>query len=79
MGRIVLIRIMGSEIFFCGQKMWGYVLSTCVKPKNDKVINYIELLDTQESNNSKIITLINNYVVQSTCKQLAKYDTIKKI
>ena len=48
--------------FLKGKKLWGYVSGTFVKPRDEKVENYMKLVDVWESDNSKIITWINNSV-----------------
>ncbi|TXG60844.1 hypothetical protein EZV62_012207 [Acer yangbiense] len=65
--------------FLKGKKIWGYVTSTMVKPKNEKVEDYVNLLDVWEANNSKIITWINNSVQHSIGTQLAKYDACNEV
>ena len=64
--------------FLTGKKLSGYVIGTCVKPKSINE-NYAAELDTLEANNSKIITLINNYVEHSIGACLAKYETTKEV
>lgn len=66
-----------NEKFFERQKDVRLCFGHFVKTKNDKVVNYEELTDNWESNNSEIITLINNSVVWSIDKKLATYDTAK--
>ena len=53
------------KIFLKGKKMQGYVNGDLEKLKNEKAEDYADLLDVQEVNNSKIITLINNSVAPS--------------
>ncbi|KAJ9545334.1 LOW QUALITY PROTEIN: hypothetical protein OSB04_025041 [Centaurea solstitialis] len=61
-----------------GKNMWGYVTGTSSKPTDEKATNYLSLVDSWETDNSKVITWINNSVVQSIGTQLAKYDTAKE-
>ena len=63
-----------DEKLSCRKNLWGYVIGTCVKPKSINE-NYVAELDTSEANNSKIITLINNYVEHSIGACLTKYET----
>src|SRR5581483_12044726 len=65
--------------FLRGKNMWGYVSGTSLKPTDDKAANYLSLVDSWETDNSKVITWINNSVVQSIGTQLAKYDTAKEV
>ena len=59
--------------------MWGYVTGTIIKPANKKAIDYAETLDAWESDNSKIITWINNYVMHLIGAQFAKFETTKEV
>ena len=59
--------------------MWGIVTGDKKKPIDEKVDNYATLLDSWETNNSNIITWINNSVIQSIGTQLAKYDMVKEV
>ena len=59
--------------------MWGIVTCDRKKPTDDKVANYATLLDSWENNNSKIITQINNFVIQSISNRLTKYDTTMEV
>ena len=65
--------------FLRGKKMWGYCTGTKLKPMVSQQENYDVLLDTQEMENSKVTTWINNSVAQTIGMQLAKYDTAKQI
>ena len=65
--------------FLKGKKLWRYVSGVSIKPTDDKVKDYADLLDTWEADNSKIITWINNSVEHSIGTQLAKYDTAKQV
>ena len=65
--------------FLRGKNMWSIVTGTRAKPADDKAANYATLLDSWETDNSKIITWINNSVIQSIGTQLAKYDTAKEV
>ena len=47
--------------FLKGKKMWGYVSGTYMIPKNTEEGD-VDLIDTWEANNAKIITCINNFV-----------------
>lgn len=62
-----------------GMKMQCYVSGTSVRPKDDKVTNYMKFLKIWEFENSKIITWINNFIVQSIGTQLGKYDIAKVV
>ena len=64
--------------FLIGKNLWGYVIGTCVKPKNPNE-NYTAKLDTWEANNSKIITWINNSIEHSIGECLAKYEMEKEV
>ncbi|KAI3822076.1 hypothetical protein L1987_09657 [Smallanthus sonchifolius] len=65
--------------FLRGKNMWGYVTGTKGKPTDKfKAAEYALALDTWETDNSKVITWINNSVSQSIGIQLAKYDTAKQ-
>lgn len=66
-------------IIFVDKNMWGIL--TCIKgkPVDEKVAGYVALLKSLEINNSKIVTWINNYVIQSIDIKLANYDTTKEI
>lgn len=59
--------------------MWGYISGDVVAPAETKVANYGQLLVTWNTNNSKIITSINNSVDLSIGMQLAKFSTAKEI
>ncbi|KAJ9548438.1 hypothetical protein OSB04_020981 [Centaurea solstitialis] len=59
--------------------MWGYVTGKSSKPTDEKAANYSLLVDSWETDNSKVITWINNSVAQSIGTQLAKYDTAKEV
>ena len=65
--------------FLRGKTMWGIVTGDKKKPTDEKAANYETLLDSWETDNSKIITWINNSVIQSIGTQLAKYDTAKEV
>ncbi|KAJ9544353.1 hypothetical protein OSB04_024060 [Centaurea solstitialis] len=52
-----------------GKNMWGYVTGTSSKPTDEKATNYLSLVDSWETDNSKVITWINNSV----------YDTAKEV
>ena len=65
--------------FLRGKTMWGIVIGDKKKPTYEKAVNYETLLDSWETDNSKIITWINNSVIQSIGTQLAKYDTAKEV
>ena len=65
--------------FLRGKNMWGYVTGVKAKPSAPQTENFDELLDTWETDNSKVITWINNSVTQSIGMQLAKYDTAKEV
>ncbi|KAK4478679.1 hypothetical protein RD792_014172 [Penstemon davidsonii] len=60
--------------FLKGKKMWGYVTGIEVKPTTNYGADYAKLLDIWETNNSKVITWINNSVECSIGMQLAKYE-----
>ena len=64
--------------FFKGKKMWEYVSRTYMILKNIEEGDVV-LIDTWEANNTKIITLINNFVEHSMGTQLANYETAKKV
>lgn len=49
------------------------------KPLNVTAEKYATLLESQETNNSKIIIEINNSIIQSIGTQLAKYNTTKEV
>ena len=59
--------------------MWVYVSRTFVKPVDSEDEKYTEQLDVWEACNSKIITWINNSVLQSIGIQLAKYEAAKEV
>lgn len=40
--------------------MWGYISGVLRKPTKDKDEKYIDMLDSWEANNLKILTWINN-------------------
>ena len=65
--------------FLRGKAMWGIVTGIKGKPTYDKAANFAILLESWETDNSKIITWINNSVIQSIGTQLAKYDTAKEV
>ena len=65
--------------FLRGKNMWGYITGVKPRPIDDKTENFDLLVDLWETNNSKIITWINNSVTQSIGMQLAKYDTAKEV
>ncbi|KAJ9550333.1 hypothetical protein OSB04_014378 [Centaurea solstitialis] len=67
------------KIFLRGKNMWGYVTGKSSKPTDEKAANYSLLVDSWETDNSKVITWINNSVAQSIGTQLAKYDTAKEV
>ncbi|KAJ9557693.1 hypothetical protein OSB04_012307, partial [Centaurea solstitialis] len=56
-----------------------YVTGKSSKPTDEKAANYSLLVDSWETDNSKVITWINNSVAQSIGTQLAKYDTAKEV
>ncbi|XP_023761615.1 uncharacterized protein LOC111910054 [Lactuca sativa] len=66
--------------FLRGKNMWGYVTGKKkkAKPLVPQTENYDLLLDAWETDNSKVITWINNSITQSIGMQLAKYDTAKE-
>ncbi|KAI3493452.1 hypothetical protein L1887_41842 [Cichorium endivia] len=64
--------------FLRGKNMWGIVTGTKGKPRAG-VEGYATLLESWETDNSKIITWINNFVVQSIGTQLTNYDTTKEL
>ncbi|XP_022866162.1 uncharacterized protein LOC111385969 [Olea europaea var. sylvestris] len=64
--------------FLKGKKMWGFISGISVKPENTNE-GYTALIDAWESNNSKIITWINNSVEHSIGRELAKYETAKEV
>ena len=43
--------------------MWGIITSDKKKQTEEKDDNYVTLLDSWETNNSKIIAWINNFVI----------------
>lgn len=47
------------------KQMWGYVSGVLRKPTNDKDEKYIDMLDSWEANNLKILTWINNSIQHS--------------
>ena len=59
--------------------MWGNIHGTFAKPQDKQNAKFVKELETWEVNNSKIITWINNFVLQSIGMQLAKYDLAKAI
>lgn len=59
--------------------MQSYVDGTSVKPTDKNNEKYEKDLETQDINNSKILTWIPNSVSQSICMQLTKYDTTKDV
>lgn len=65
--------------FLRGKSIWGIVTCDKKKPTNDIVANYAALLDSWWTDNSNIITWINNFVIQSIGKQLEKYETTKEV
>ena len=65
--------------FLRGKSMWGYCTGTKIKPTVPQLENYDALLDTWETENSKVITWINNSVTQAIGMQLAKYDSAKEV
>ena len=64
--------------FLRGKSMWGIVSGTRLKPVTGSE-DYAAKLESWETDNSKIITWINNSVIQSIGTQLAKYDTAKDV
>ncbi|CAA2987188.1 gag-pol poly [Olea europaea subsp. europaea] len=66
------------KIFLKGKKMWRFISGTIVKPENTNE-GYAALIDVWESNNSKIITWINNSVEHSIGRELVKHDTAKEV
>ena len=65
--------------FLKGKKLWGYVSGTFVKPRDEKAENYMKLVDVWESDNSKIITWINNSMKHTIEMQLEKFETAKEV
>ena len=65
--------------FLRGKSMWGYVIGVRVKPTNEKATDYANLVDVWETENTKIITWINNSVTHSIGALLAKYETAKEV
>ena len=65
--------------FLRGKNMWGYVTGTKAKPSVPQTENFDLLLDGWETDNSKVITWINNFVTQSIGMQVAKYDTTNEV
>ena len=61
--------------FLKGKQMWGYISGVIVAPEAANV----ELMEKWDTNNSKIITWINNSVENKIGMQLAKYDTAKQV
>ncbi|CAH9130393.1 unnamed protein product [Cuscuta epithymum] len=70
----------GMKNFLKGKKMWKYVSGAATIPtKSVDGEKFDELLDVWDTNNSKIITWINNSVEHRIGMQLAKYDTAKQV
>ena len=70
----------GMKNFLKGNKMWKYVFGSTFKPeKSEDTEKYDELLDVWDTNNSKIITWINNSVEHRIGMQLARYETAKEV
>ncbi|KAL6509554.1 hypothetical protein OROGR_022864 [Orobanche gracilis] len=71
----------GMKNFLKGKKMWKYISGDALKPvKTDKnEAEFEEQLDIWDTNNSKIITWINNSVEHRIGMQLAKFDTAKEV
>ena len=65
--------------FLKGKWMWGYVSGVLSKPINDRDEKYIDMLESREANNSKILIWINNFVEHSIGIQLAKYEIAKQV
>ncbi|KAL5750900.1 hypothetical protein ACOSP7_025503 [Xanthoceras sorbifolium] len=65
--------------FLIGKKKWNYISGASIKPTDDKVENFAQLVENWQVDNSKIITWINNSVEHSIGTQLAKYDTAKEV
>lgn len=63
--------------FLKEKRMWSYVSGVLRKLIYDRDEKYVDLLDSSEVNNSKILTWINNFVKHSINIQLAKYETTK--
>lgn len=61
--------------FLKGKQMWGYISGVIVAPEAANV----ESMEKWDTNNSKIITWINNSVENKIGMQLAKYDTAKQV
>ncbi|KAG6475385.1 hypothetical protein ZIOFF_064603 [Zingiber officinale] len=62
-----------------GKSMWGYISGVRVQPTDINADDYAKSLDIWETDNAKIITLINNSVSHSIGAQLAKYETAKEV
>ena len=62
-----------------GKSMWDCVTSIKIKLTDKKATDYVESLDALESNNQKIITWINNFVMHLIAAQLAKFETVKEV
>ncbi|KAL5767969.1 hypothetical protein ACOSP7_014550 [Xanthoceras sorbifolium] len=65
--------------FLIGKNKWNYISGAYIKPINDKLENYAQLVENWQVDNSKIIIWINNSVEHSIDIQLAKYDTAKEV
>ena len=67
--------------FLKGRKLWGYISGVYVEPVKPETIDdkYRELLEKWDTENSRIITWINNSVENKIGMQLAKYDTGKEV
>lgn len=63
--------------FLKEKRMWSYVSGVLRKLIYDRDEKYVDLLDSSEVNNSKILTWINNFVKHSINIRLAKYETTK--
>ena len=60
------------------KQMWGYIVGTLCKPRNEDDEKYAEQLDVWKVNNLKIIIQINNSIENSIGTQLTKYETTKE-
>ena len=65
--------------FLHGKNMQGYVTRVKVKPSVPQTENCDLLVNTQETDNSKVVTWINNSITQSSGMELAKCDTTKEV
>ncbi|XP_073131422.1 uncharacterized protein [Henckelia pumila] len=65
--------------FLREKSMWSYVTGVRIKPTDETTTNYANLVDSWETDNSKIITWINNSVTHFIGIQLDKYETAKEV